>query len=223
METMIEVTDLVKKYQDQEVLKKISCTFEKGKITGLIGRNGAGKTVLMKCICGFVIPTEGEIRIDGRKLRGRKEADLTKIGMIIENPAFLEAYTGYQNLAFLARINGIIGKEKIRKTLRMVGLDPDSRKKVGKYSMGMRQRLALAQAVMEDQEILILDEPMNGLDKPRCGRNAEAAAGFSRSGKKPFFWQATARKISGYCATKIYEMDQGEIIGTQWKNQEGSE
>lgn len=156
METMIEVTDLVKKYQDQEVLKKISCTFEKGKITGLIGRNGAGKTVLMKCICGFVIPTEGEIRIDGRKLRGRKEADLTKIGMIIENPAFLEAYTGYQNLAFLARINGIIGKEKIRKTLRMVGLDPDSRKKVGKYSMGMRQRLALAQAVMEDQEILIL-------------------------------------------------------------------
>lgn len=164
METMIEVTDLVKKYQDQEVLKKISCTFEKGKITGLIGRNGAGKTVLMKCICGFVIPTEGEIRIDGRKLRGRKEADLTKIGMIIENPAFLEAYTGYQNLAFLARINGIIGKEKIRKTLRMVGLDPDSRKKVGKYSMGMRQRLALAQAVMEDQEILILDEPMNGLD-----------------------------------------------------------
>ena len=112
METMIEVTDLVKKYQDQEVLKKISCTFEKGKITGLIGRNGAGKTVLMKCICGFVIPTEGEIRIDGRKLRGRKEADLTKIGMIIENPAFLEAYTGYQNLAFLARINGIIGKKK---------------------------------------------------------------------------------------------------------------
>lgn len=222
METMIEVIDLVKKYQDQEVLKKISCTFEKGKITGLIGRNGAGKTVLMKCICGFVIPTEGEIRIDGRKLRGRKEADLTKIGMIIENPAFLEAYTGYQNLAFLARINGIIGKEKIRKTLRMVGLDPDSRKKVGKYSMGMRQRLALAQAVMEDQEILILDEPMNGLDNRGVEEMRKLLLEFRGQGKTILLASHSQEDIRVLC-DKIYEMDQGEIIGTQWKNQEGSE
>lgn len=222
METMIEVTDLVKKYQDQEVLKKISCTFEKGKITGLIGRNGAGKTVLMKCICGFVIPTEGEIRIDGRKLRGRKEADLTKIGMIIENPAFLESYTGYQNLAFLARINGIIGKEKIRKTLRMVGLDPDSRKKVGKYSMGMRQRLALAQAVMEDQEILILDEPMNGLDNRGVEEMRKLLLDFRGQGKTILLASHSQEDIRVLC-DKIYEMDQGEIIGTQWKNQEGSE
>lgn len=222
METMIEVTDLVKKYQDQEVLKKISCTFEKGKITGLIGRNGAGKTVLMKCICGFVIPTEGEIRIDGRKLRGRKEADLTKIGMIIENPAFLEAYTGYQNLAFLARINGIIGKEKIRKTLRMVGLDPDSRKKVGKYSMGMRQRLALAQAVMEEQEILILDEPMNGLDNRGVEEMRKLLLDFRGQGKTILLASHSQEDIRVLC-DKIYEMDQGEIIGTQWKNQEGSE
>lgn len=222
METMIEVTDLVKKYQDQEVLKKISCTFEKGKITGLIGRNGAGKTVLMKCICGFVIPTEGEIRIDGRKLRGRKEADLTKIGMIIENPAFLEAYTGYQNLAFLARINGTIGKEKIRKTLRMVGLDPDSRKKVGKYSMGMRQRLALAQAVMEDQEILILDEPMNGLDNRGVEEMRKLLLEFRGQGKTILLASHSQEDIRVLC-DKIYEMDQGEIIGTQWKNQEGSE
>ncbi len=222
METMIEVTDLVKKYQDQEVLKKISCTFEKGKIAGLIGRNGAGKTVLMKCICGFVIPTEGEIRIDGRKLRGRKEADLTKIGMIIENPAFLEAYTGYQNLAFLARINGIIGKEKIRKTLRMVGLDPDSRKKVGKYSMGMRQRLALAQAVMEDQEILILDEPMNGLDNRGVEEMRKLLLDFRGQGKTILLASHSQEDIRVLC-DKIYEMDQGEIIGTQWKNQEGSE
>lgn len=222
METMIEVIDLVKKYQDQEVLKKISCTFEKGKIAGLIGRNGAGKTVLMKCICGFVIPTEGEIRIDGRKLRGRKEADLTKIGMIIENPAFLEAYTGYQNLAFLARINGIIGKEKIRKTLRMVGLDPDSRKKVGKYSMGMRQRLALAQAVMEDQEILILDEPMNGLDNRGVEEMRKLLLDFRGQGKTILLASHSQEDIRVLC-DKIYEMDQGEIIGTQWKNQEGSE
>ena len=222
METLIEVIDLVKKYQDQEVLKKISCTFEKGKIAGLIGRNGAGKTVLMKCICGFVIPTEGEIRIDGRKLRGRKEADLTKIGMIIENPAFLEAYTGYQNLAFLARINGIIGKEKIRKTLRMVGLDPDSRKKVGKYSMGMRQRLALAQAVMEDQEILILDEPMNGLDNRGVEEMRKLLLEFRGQGKTILLASHSQEDIRVLC-DKIYEMDQGEIIGTQWKNQEGSE
>ena len=176
----------------------------------------------MKCICGFVIPTEGEIRIDGRKLRGRKEADLTKIGMIIENPAFLEAYTGYQNLAFLARINGIIGKEKIRKTLRMVGLDPDSRKKVGKYSMGMRQRLALAQAVMEDQEILILDEPMNGLDNRGVEEMRKLLLDFRGQGKTILLASHSQEDIRVLC-DKIYEMDQGEIIGTQWKNQEGSE
>ena len=214
METMIEVTDLVKKYQDQEVLKKISCTFEKGKITGLIGRNGAGKTVLMKCICGFVIPTEGEIRIDGRKLRGRKEADLTKIGMIIENPAFLEAYTGYQNLAFLARINGIIGKEKIRKTLRMVGLDPDSRKKVGKYSMGMRQRLALAQAVMEDQEILILDEPMNGLDNRGVEEMRKLLLEFRGQGKTILLASHSQEDIRVLCRSE--ERRVGKECRSRW-------
>ena len=142
--------------------------------------------------------------------------------MIIENPAFLEAYTGYQNLAFLARINGIIGKEKIRKTLRMVGLDPDSRKKVGKYSMGMRQRLALAQAVMEDQEILILDEPMNGLDNRGVEEMRKLLLEFRGQGKTILLASHSQEDIRVLC-DKIYEMDQGEIIGTQWKNQEGSE
>ena len=144
MNENIEVIDLVKKYQDHEVLKKVSCTFEKGKITGLIGRNGAGKTVLMKCICGFVIPTEGEIFIEGRKLHGKELVDLSNIGMILENPSFLESYSGYQNLLFLAKINGKIGKKKIHEVLSLVGLDPVSRKRVGKYSLGMRQRLGLA-------------------------------------------------------------------------------
>ena len=193
--------------------------FEKGEITGLIGRNGAGKTVLMKCLCGFVTPTEGEIFIEGKKMYGKIPIDLSCIGMIIENPGFLDAYSGYHNLSFLAKINGRIGKKEIREALKMVGLDSDSRKRVGKYSLGMRQRLGLAQAIMEDQEILILDEPMNGLDNKGVEDIRNLLLSFREKGKTIILASHSKEDINLLC-DKIYEMDNGEIIHIWEKDKE---
>ncbi len=162
-EPIVTIEHVSKSFGNQEVLTDISISMEKGKIYGLIGRNGSGKTVLLKCICGFLTPTAGEIRIDGQKTT-EKEAYMDKMGIIIETPGFLPGYSAYKNLKMLAMIRKSISDSQIRDAIISVGLDPDSPKKVGKFSMGMRQRLGIAQAIMENPEILLLDEPMNGLD-----------------------------------------------------------
>ena len=163
METCIEVQNVVKRFRDQVVLKNVSISFEKGKIHGIVGRNGSGKTVLFKCICGLMHPEEGVILVNGKRV-GRDVDMPEDIGAIIEAPGFLPNYSGYKNLRFLANIRRKIGKEEILNVLKTVGLDPESRKHVGKHSLGRRQRLGIAQAIMEDPEILILDEPTAGLD-----------------------------------------------------------
>lgn len=206
---IIKVVSLTKTYGNINVLDNVSVNFERGQIHGLVGRNGSGKTMLMKCICGFVMPTKGSIIVEG-KIIG-KDIDIPKnIGAIIENPGFLANYSGYNNLKFLASINKKIDKEQIRQTLKMVGLDPDSKKHVSKYSMGMRQRLGLAQALMEDPDILFLDEPMNGLDKRGV---EEMRALFSRlreEGKTIIMANHSAEDIDILCDT-VYEMDLGVI------------
>lgn len=206
---IIKVVNLTKTYGNINVLDNVSVNFERGQIHGLVGRNGSGKTMLMKCICGFVMPTKGSIIVEG-KIIG-KDIDIPKnIGAIIENPGFLANYSGYNNLKFLASINKKIDKEQIRQTLKTVGLDPDSKKHVSKYSMGMRQRLGLAQALMEDPDILFLDEPMNGLDKRGV---EEMRALFSRlreEGKTIIMANHSAEDIDILCDT-VYEMDLGVI------------
>ena len=206
---IIKVVNLTKAYGNINVLDNVSVNFERGQIHGLVGRNGSGKTMLMKCICGFVMPTKGSIIVEG-KIIG-KDIDIPKnIGAIIENPGFLANYSGYNNLKFLASINKKIDKEQIRQTLKTVGLDPDSKKHVSKYSMGMRQRLGLAQALMEDPDILFLDEPMNGLDKRGV---EEMRALFSRlreEGKTIIMANHSAEDIDKLCDT-VYEMDLGVI------------
>lgn len=162
-EPIVTIEHVSKSFGNQEVLTDISFSMEKGKIYGLIGRNGSGKTVLLKCICGFLTPTAGEIRIDGQKTT-EKEAYMDKMGIIIETPGFLPGYSAYKNLKMLAMIRKSMSDSQIRDAIISAGLDPDSPKKVGKFSMGMRQRLGIAQAIMENPEILLLDEPMNGLD-----------------------------------------------------------
>ena len=130
----------------------------------IIGRNGSGKTMLMKCLCGFIPVTSGKVTVFGKVIG--KDVDMPdNIRAIIETPGFLPEYGAYRNLKFLADITGRASKEKIRNAMQSVGLDPDSKKHVGKFSLGMRQQLGLAQAIMEDPDLLILDEPMNGLDK----------------------------------------------------------
>ena len=161
---IIKVENISKSFAGRKVLDNVSLEIEQGSICGLVGRNGSGKTVLMKCICGFLTPDSGSIRIRDRN-QTRKQNVSGNMGIIIESPGFLEQESACRNLLYLARLRGLIGKSEVKEAIRQVGLSPDDRKKVKKYSMGMRQRLGIAQAIMEKPDILLLDEPMNGLDE----------------------------------------------------------
>lgn len=145
------------------IYQNVTVTFDSGKIHGLIGRNGAGKTMLLKSICGLTRITTGSILINEQKI-GVDIDILDSLGAIIEVPGFLPDQSGFSNLKYLAGLTGKIDDNKIRETMELVGLSSKNKKHVGKYSLGMRQRLGIAQAIMEDPEILLLDEPMNGLD-----------------------------------------------------------
>ena len=207
---IIEITSLNLTLTKTEILKNINLTFEKGKIHGLIGRNGSGKTMLMKCICGFVKPTSGEIKVNGEIVG--KDCDFPKnMGIIIETPGFIPYYSGYKNLKLLADLNKKADKTKIRKTMKKVGLDPDLKRHVRKYSLGMRQRLGLAQAIMEDPEILILDEPFNGLDKDGVKDMRTYLLDLKEQGKTILIASHNSEDISVLCDT-VQEMDKGEIV-----------
>ena len=190
-----------------EILKDISAEFERGKIHGLIGRNGSGKTMLMKCICGFVRPTSGEITVNEKRIG--KDCDFPKnIGIIIETPGFIPYYSGYKNLKLLADLNKKIGAEEIKKAMLQVGLDPDLKRHVKKYSLGMRQRLGLAQAIMENPDLLILDEPMNGLDKEGVADMRKYLLDLKEQGKTILIASHSAEDIEVLCDT-VCEMDKG--------------
>ena len=209
MENCIEVQNVVKRFRDQVVLKNVSISFEKGKIHGFVGRNGSGKTVLFKCICGLMHPEEGVILVNGKRV-GRDVDMPENIGAIIEAPGFLPNYSGYKNLRFLANIRRKIGKEEILNVLKTVGLDPESRKHVGKYSLGMRQRLGIAQAIMEDPEILILDEPMNGLDNAGVQDIRALLLELKAQGKTILLASHNHEDIAALCDT-VHEMDGGVL------------
>lgn len=210
METCIEVQNVVKRFRDQVVLKNVSISFEKGKIHGIVGRNGSGKTVLFKCICGLMHPEEGVILVNGKRV-GRDVDMPENIGAIIEAPGFLPNYSGYKNLRFLANIRRKIGKEEILNVLKTVWLDPESRKHVGKYSLGMRQRLGIAQAIMEDPEILILDEPMNGLDNAGVQDIRALLLELKAQGKTILLASHNHEDIAALCDT-VHEMDGGVLL-----------
>ncbi|MCI7626652.1 MAG: ATP-binding cassette domain-containing protein [Firmicutes bacterium] len=210
METCIEVQNVVKRFRDQVVLKNVSISFEKGQIHGIVGRNGSGKTVLFKCICGLMHPEEGVILVNGKRV-GRDVDMPEDIGAIIEAPGFLPNYSGYKNLRFLANIRRKIGKEEIVNVLKTVGLDPESRKHVGKYSLGMRQRLGIAQAIMEDPEILILDEPMNGLDNAGVQDIRALLLEIKAQGKTILLASHNHEDIAALCDT-VHEMDGGVLL-----------
>lgn len=206
---MIEVKNVRLTLQKNEILKDISAHFERGKIHGLIGRNGSGKTMLMKCICGFVKPTAGEIFVDGKRIG--KDCDFPKnTGIIIETPGFIPYYSGYKNLKLLADLRGKISREDIRKTMEQVGLNPDLKRHVRKYSLGMRQRLGLAQAIMENPDLLILDEPMNGLDKDGVSDMRQYFLDLKSLGKTIWIASHSAEDIDILCDT-VCEMDKGRL------------
>jgi ABC-2 type transport system ATP-binding protein len=161
---MIKIENVNLTIKKTEILKDINLTLETGIIHGLIGRNGSGKTMLMKCICGFVHPTSGTIAVDGKYVG--KDMDFPEdIGVIIETPGFIPYMSGFENLKVLADCRKKIGPDQIRHVMEQVELDPGSRLHVRKYSLGMKQRLGIAQAIMEEPSLLVLDEPFNGLDE----------------------------------------------------------
>ena len=207
---MIQIENVTKKFGEAVVLDEINMELQPGNIYGLVGRNGSGKTMLMKCICGFVLPTSGTIHVNG-KIVG-KEIDIPDdIGIIIENPGFLPNYSGFKNLQLLAMIRNKIGKAQIKEAIRRVGLDPESKKHVGKYSLGMRQRLGLAQALMEDPSILLLDEPMNGLDNQGVQDMRKLFLNLKEEGKTIILASHNREDISVLCDT-VAEMDHGQIL-----------
>ena len=161
--TTIQLTDVVKDIKGKRIIDHVSLQMESGKISGLKGVNGSGKTMLMRLIAGLITPTSGSILINGKRL-GKDITFPESIGILIENPAFLDAYSGFDNLKMLASIQKKITDDHIRETLPLVGLDPQDKKKYRKYSLGMKQRLGIAAAVMEEPDIVILDEPTNALD-----------------------------------------------------------
>ena len=208
-EIIIEVNEVFKKYDDATVLDNVSLEIEKGKIYGLVGRNGSGKTVLMKCICGLIKPTSGEVKVAGKTVG--KDVDIPEdIGVIIETPGFIPNYSGFKNLKLLADLRGKITRDDIRKTMQQVGLDPDLKRHVRKYSLGMRQRLGLAQAIMEKPDILILDEPMNGLDKDGVVDMRKYLLDLKEQGKNILIASHSAEDIDVLCDT-VYEMDKGKL------------
>ncbi len=205
----ITVKNFTKKFKETTVLDDISVEFESGKVHGLIGRNGSGKTMLMKCICGIVPYRIGEIRVN-EKVIG-KDVDIpANVGVIIETPGFLPNYSGFNNLKFLAKIKNKISANEIKAAIKSVGLDPDDKKHVGKYSLGMRQRLGLAQAIMEDPNLLILDEPMNGLDKDGVKDMRQYLLDLKAQGKTILIASHSAEDIDVLCDT-VCEMDKGVL------------
>lgn len=159
----IVVNEVSKSIYGVPIINSVSMTLVSGNVYGFQGINGSGKTMLMRLICGLIYPTKGEIIIDGKRL-GKEITFPQSVGLLLENPAFLDSYTGYENLEMLASIKNIITREEIHEAITSVGLDPLDKRKYKKFSLGMKQRLGIAAAIMEKPDILILDEPTNSLD-----------------------------------------------------------
>ena len=207
---MIEIKHLTKQFGTATVLDDISMTLQPGFIYAFVGRNGSGKTLLMKHILGFVQPTDGVVAIDG-KIVGKDLEIPQNVGAIIENPGFLPEYSAFRNLKLLAMIRGTTDNARIRKMIRTVGLDPDSPQKVGKYSLGMRQRLGIAQALMEDPDILLLDEPLSGLDDKGAEEMRRLLLNEKEKGKLIVIASHSKEDIDILC-DEVFRFDRGKTV-----------
>ena len=210
MEAYIQVNDLNLTIDNNLVLENISFSLEKGKCLGLAGMNGCGKTMIMKCVSGLILPTSGEIFVDGRKIG--VDIDFPEsLGIMIEVPGFIPFLSGFENLKSLARINNIIDDNTINQSLDKVGLDSKDKRKVKKYSLGMRQRLAIAQALMENPDLYILDEPFNGLDIKGVGEVRTILKDLKNNGKTIILSSHNPQDLEFLC-DNIIRLDAGRII-----------
>ena len=207
-EKMIEVNNIKKKIGDKLILDDISLNLDKGKIYGFRGRNGSGKTMLFRAICGLITIDQGYIVVDGLKLANKHfPAD---VGLLLENPAFLPELSGYDNLEMIASIRNVVGKERIEEVIKMVGLADAKDKAFGKYSLGMKQRLAIGQAIMEYPKILMLDEPTNAIDEEGIRVLKEIVTSEKNKGTLVLL-ASHEKEIIDELADEVYTMAEGKI------------
>lgn len=205
----IELKNVSKKFKNNIVINNVSVTFESGNIYGFYGRNGSGKSVLQKIISGLYLPTSGEVLLDGININ-EKELYPSNMRILIEKPAFFSDLSGLDNLKLLADINKIIDEEKIIEVLELVNLKDEMHKKYSKYSLGMKQKLGIAQAIMENPDILILDEPFNGIEQATVDKLIEYLLKKREEGKLIIISthiKEDLTKLSNY----IYVFDNGSI------------
>lgn len=201
MQDWIRIENATKLIRGKCVLSNVNVSFERGKIYGFTGENGSGKTMLLRALSGLLELTTGTVKYKKENL---------SIGVIIENPGFLDNYTGFENLVFLARIRNVISKEQIRNTMKNVGLDPADKEKVRTYSLGMKQRLAFAQAIMEDPDILILDEPFRGLDAKGLYDIRKQLIAYNKTGGTIFLASHNCEEIT--LCDRCYRMEAGRLL-----------
>lgn len=208
--SVIDIEHLGLKIKNDIILSDINLCLEEGKIYGIVGRNGSGKTMLMKCICGFVKPTTGTVKVNG-KIVGKDIDFPDNIGLIIETPGFIPYYSGLKNLKILASLNRKIGNHEIMEAIDMVGLKGQENKLVRKYSLGMKQRLGLAQAIMENPSIYILDEPMNGLDEEGVEEIRRILIDLKKKGKTILLVSHNSEDINLLC-DEIFRISRGVLV-----------
>lgn len=209
MEPIISLRNVSKSFSGRRVLSNVSLDIEKGSTVGIVGTNGSGKSVLFNLICGFLVPDSGEVRVRGRALgRGRDFPE--NVGVLINAPGFIGLNTGLQNLRYLAGIRGVVGEKEIRAAMQKVGLDPEDKTKVEHYSLGMKQKLGIAQAIMERQDILILDEPFNALDYKTYNDTKEIIRILQAEGRTILMTSHNYDDLETLC-THIYAIEEGEL------------
>lgn len=207
----IEIKNGCKRIGKTDILKNINLTFTGGHIYGFRGKNGSGKTMLMRAISGLITLTSGEIVINDKVL-GKDMSFPDSIGVLIENPAFIDDYSGFINLKVLAQINHRIDDDKIRDTISKVGLDPDDKKKYKKYSLGMKQRLGIAAAIMEEPDIILLDEPINAIDENGVNEIRELLLELKRE-DRIIIIACHDREELELLSDEIIQISEGEIVG----------
>ena len=208
-EYAVVLQNVSKTYKDHTVLNNISMELERGKIHGFIGYNGSGKTVLFKLICGFIKVSSGNICVMGQNIT-KEYNNAIKIGAIVEVPGFIPYKTGFKNLFYLAQLSSAASKEDIEKAMITVGLDPKSKKPVNHYSLGMKQRLGIAQAIMENPDLLVLDEPFNGLDKEGVAEMHKLLQQLKEKGVTILLASHSQTDIDSLCDT-VHELDAGNM------------
>lgn len=207
--SVVEIQNYTKKLKGKTILSNINLTLEAGSVNGFYGRNGSGKSMLFRAVAGLIHPTEGTVRVFGKKI-GEEISFPESMGLVIESVGFWPYYTGFENLKILASIKNTISEEEIRRAIVRVGLDPDDKRTYAKYSLGMKQRLGIAQAVMEKPNLILLDEPTNALDENGVEQVRTIIQDETKRGACVLIASHNKEDLALLC-TRFFKMDDGHL------------